>query len=210
VAQRQDAARNRAKLIAAAREVFAERGLDATLDEIAQRAGVGTATAYRNFVDKHELAADVLADATQQIATDAEAALRNEDPWQAIVAFLETTAARQAADRSLYQALAGQGRAADKIRIWPHIVGSVQALVDNAKRAGVLRSDFEPADTVAVLAMLGVLDDPPGTPERWRRYLALLLDGARASDRPPLPVSVDHYVTLDDVIAVAKRHRRGG
>ena len=71
MAQRKDAVRNRARLVVAARKVFAERGLDATLDEIAERAGVGTATAYRNFADKHELAAEVLAEATQQIATDA-------------------------------------------------------------------------------------------------------------------------------------------
>ena len=69
MAQRRDAARNRALLVAAGREVFAERGLEATLDEIAERAGVGTGTAYRNFNDKHELAAEVLAEATQQIAS---------------------------------------------------------------------------------------------------------------------------------------------
>jgi AcrR family transcriptional regulator len=208
MAQRKDAARNRAKLIAAARELFAEQGLDATLDEIAARAGVGTGTAYRNYTDKHELAADVLAEATQQIANDAEDALRMDDPWQAFVTFVETTAARQAADRSLYQALAGHGRAADKIRIWPHIVDAVQRLVDNGKRAGVLRTDLEAADTVAIFAMLGVIDDPTGSPQRWRRYLALVLDGTRATDRPPLPAVVDRYDTLDDVIAVTKHHHR--
>src|SRR5262249_10636585 len=140
VSPRQDAERNRARLIAAAREVFAARGLDATLDDIAARAGLGTGTAYRHFRDKHELAAELLAEATEQIALDAEAALAiaATDAWGAVVSFFETTAARQAADRGLYQALAGQGRAADKVRLWPRIVTSVTALFDQARAAGVL------------------------------------------------------------------------
>ncbi len=208
MAQRKDAARNRAKLVDAAREVFAERGFEATLDEIAERAGVGTGTAYRNFGDKHELAAEVLAEATQQIATDALEALAVEDPWLAVVAFFETTAARQDADRSLYQALAGQGRASDKIRIWPQIVDSVTRLLDRAKRAGVIRDDFAPEDAVAVLAMLGALHDGTGRAPQWRRYLALILDGARAVDRPALPGGVTRFESLDEVIAVTKRRGR--
>jgi AcrR family transcriptional regulator len=207
-AQRKDAARNRAKLIAAAREVFAEQGLEATLDDVAARAGVGTGTAYRNFADKHELAADVLAEATQQIATDAKDALAIADPWQAFATFVETTATRQAADRSLYQALAGLGRASDKVRIWPHIVDAVQQLVDNGKRAGVLRADLEPEDTVALFAMLGAIDDPKNAPQRWRRYLVLLLDGTRANAPSRLPAAADRFESLDDVIAVTKHRER--
>ena len=204
---RQDAVRNRAKLVQAAREVFAERGLDATLDDIAERAGVGTGTAYRNFTDKHELAAEVLAEATQQIATDAADALRIEDPWQAIVTFVETTAARQAADRSLYQALAGQGRAADKVKLWPDIVTSVTALFDRAKQAHAIRGDLEPEDVVNIFAMLGAIDGGDAGTEPWRRYAALLLDGMRATDRPALPGAASRYRNLDDVIAVTKRRR---
>ena len=134
-------ARNRAPLIEAAREVFAERGLGATLDDIAERAGVGTGTAYRHFRNKQEIAAEVLAGATQQIVTDAEDALAIKDPWQAIVTFFETTAERQAADRGLYQTLAGQGNVDDKVRIWPQIVSAVTKLFDRAKKAKVIRAD---------------------------------------------------------------------
>jgi AcrR family transcriptional regulator len=206
VGKRQDAVHNRARLVAAAREVFAERGLGATLDDIAARAGVGTGTAYRHFRNKRQLAAEVLADATQQIVVDAEEALRVEDPWLGIVTFFETTAARQAADRGLYQVLAGQGGVADKVRIWPQIVAAVNALFVRARDAGVVRADTEPADAAVIFAMLGVVYDGP--PELWRRYLALLLDGLRATDRPALPVAPPQYTTLDDVIAVSKGHRR--
>ncbi len=150
----------------------------------------------------------MLAEATQQIATDALEALAVEDPWLAVVAFFETTAARQDADRSLYQALAGQGRASDKIRIWPQIVDSVTRLLDRAERAGVIRDDFAPEDAVAVLAMLGALHDGTGRAPQWRRYLALILDGARAVDRPALPGGVTRFESLDEVIAVAKRRGR--
>lgn len=204
-AQRKDAVRNRARLIEAARQVFAERGLDATLDDVAARAGVGTGTAYRHFADKYELAAELLGEATERVAQDARAALAIEDPWDALVWYFETTAARQAADRGLYEALAGRGRAADKVRVWPELVAAVTELVERAKRAGVIRPELRAEDAVAVFAMLGALDT---TTDRWRRYLALILDGMRATGRRSLPGSTVTYDTFDDVIADTKRHHR--
>jgi len=207
--RRRDAERNRGRLVEAAREVFAERGMAATLDDIAERAGVGTGTAYRHFRNKQELAAEVLGDATRQIALDAEQALLVDDPWLAIVAFFETTARRQAADRGLYQALAGLGRVDDKVDIWPKIVASVTKLFDNAKEARVIRPDAQPDDAVMILAMLGPLFGTAhagrnGHPAPWPRYLALLLDGLRATDRPQLPVDPPTFDSLDDMIAASK------
>jgi AcrR family transcriptional regulator len=197
---RKDAARNRDRLISAARTVFAERGIDATLDDIAREAGVGTGTAYRHFPNKKVIAAEILADATQQIATDAEDALNIDDPWDAVVAFFENTSARLAADRGLYQNLAGQANVDDETRIWPHIVDGITRLFDRAKEAGMIRANAEPEDAGVVFAMLGVAFST-GT---WRRYLALLLDGLRATERPELPCPPTAFVTLDDVIAVSK------
>ena len=197
---RKDAARNRDRLIDAARAVFAERGIDATLDDIAREAGVGTGTAYRHFPNKKVIAAEILAEATQQIATDAEDALSIDDPWDAIAAFFENTAARLAADRGLYQILAGQGDVDDKTRIWPHIVDGVTRLFDRAKEAGVIRADAEPEDAAVLFAMLGVTFPN----QAWPRYLALLLDGLRAIERPELPCPPPAFATLDDVIAVSK------
>ncbi len=203
---RVDAVRNRARLVTAAREVFAEHGLDATLDDVAARAGVGTGTAYRHFRNKAELAGEVLAEATQAIADDAIAALAIPDPWTGLVAFFEAVATRQAADRGLYQALAGQGRAADEVRIWPDIVRAVTTLFDRARAAGVIRPDAAPEDAAVVLTMLGpafALGD-----DVWRRYLALALDGLRATDRPALPGPAPALASLDDVIAAGKGRPR--
>ena len=88
---RRDAARNRALLLDAAREVFAARGLEATLDEIAHHAGVGVGTAYRHFANKQELAAAIFKDDFEQLVESARAALDVDDPWQALAGFIETT-----------------------------------------------------------------------------------------------------------------------
>jgi AcrR family transcriptional regulator len=203
---RKDAARNRELLVEAARTVFADRGFGATLDDIARHAGVGTGTAYRHFPNKQAIAAEVLADAAQQIAEDAEDAMAVEDPWQAVIIFFENTAARLAADRGLYQNLAGQSSVGDKARIWPQIVENVTRLFDRAKSAGAIRSDAEPEDAALILAMLGApfaLSAAASIP-CWRRYLAMLLDGLRATDRPGLPCAAPRFASLDDVIAVSK------
>ena len=190
--------------------MFAERGLGATLDDIAERAGVGTGTAYRHFRNKQEIAAEVLAAATEQIVREAEAALEIDDPWLALVAFFESIAQRQAADRGLYQALAGLGRSDDKVRIWPEIVSTVTTLFTRARKAGAIRADASPGDAAMMLAMLGPIFDmgTAGPPDLWRRYLALLLDGLRAAGRPNMSVAAPTFSTMDDMIAAGKHHRR--
>ena len=187
---RRDSVRNRARLLAAAREVFAERGFDATLDDIARHAGLGTGTAYRHFPNKRAIAAEVLTDATEQIARDARAALGIADPWTALVTFVERNAERQARDRGLYEALTGQGDDAEQDRIWPGIIAAVTELFERARAAGAVRADAEAQDVAALFALLGPAFEVSraASTEVWRRYLALLLDGLRATDRPPLPV----------------------
>jgi AcrR family transcriptional regulator len=198
---RKDAARNRELLISSARAVFAEHGLEATLDDVARHAGVGTGTAYRHFPNKQAIAAEVLADATKQIADDAEVALQAVDPWDGLAMFFERVAVRTAENRALYQNLAGQGRVDDKTRIWPQIVEKVTRLFDRAKTAGAIRVDAEPEDAAVMFAMLGVTF--AGT-VHWRRYLGLLLDGLRALDRPQLPGEPPSFESLDDLLAVSK------
>src|SRR3954466_6318603 len=82
---RADAERNRQRLIDAARELFAERGLDATLDDIAQRAGVGVGTAYRRFADKDELIDALFEQELAGIVEIADAAAAHEDPWEGLL-----------------------------------------------------------------------------------------------------------------------------
>jgi AcrR family transcriptional regulator len=206
---RKDSARNRELLLAAARIVFAERGLDATLDDVAKEAGVGTGTAYRHFANKQELAAEVMLQSAQQLVDDANAALEIADPWDALETFFETSCARQAVDRGLHQALTAPPPHA-KSALREEVVVAVTELFRRAKAAGVLREGVEPTDAVPLYAMIGVAFDV-GTvvdPELWRRYLAMFLDGLRATDRGPLPGSAIPIALLNEAMLATKPSRR--
>jgi AcrR family transcriptional regulator len=206
---RKDSVRNRARLIDSARAVFAERGFGATLDDVARHAGVGVGTAYRHFPNKQALAAVVLADATEQIAADAADALAIEDPWEALVTFFERNGARQAEDRGLYERLTGLGDPERQDQIWPGIVADVTALFSRAQQAGVVRADAAPQDIAAIFALLGPAYEMTRdvSPDLWRRYLALILDGLRATDRPPLPVGPPPAAALDTILKAGKPQR---
>src|SRR5689334_11065679 len=78
--QRKDAVRNRAALIQAAREIFARRGFEASMDDIAEHAGLGVGTAYRHFANKYELADAIFDDAVAAFVNAAEEVLRENDP----------------------------------------------------------------------------------------------------------------------------------
>src|ERR1700753_2229289 len=104
---RKDAARNRELLLAAARNVFAERGLDASLDDIARQAGVGVGTAYRHFANKFELAEAIMKQALDEVLAVAEQATRADDPWAGLVGFLEFILDLQTRDRGLREVMMG-------------------------------------------------------------------------------------------------------
>lgn len=205
---RRDSVRNRERLVDAAREVFAEHGFGATLDDIARHAGLGTGTAYRNFPNKRAIAAEVLREATEQIAVDAREALEVDDPWDALVQFFERTAARQAADRGLYETLTGQGDDEVQARIWPEIVAAVTELFNRAFRAGAIRPDAAVQDIAAIFALLGPAFEMSRAidPNLWRRYLALLLDALRPANHPPLPVAPPPVESLDQILRAGKRN----
>jgi AcrR family transcriptional regulator len=205
---RRDSVRNRERLLVAAREVFAQRGFDATLDDIARHAQLGIGTAYRHFPNKQAIAAEVLTDATHQIAIDAETALAIDDPWQALVTFFELAAARQASDRGLYESLTGLGNYEEQDRIWPKIIAGVTELFNRAHDAKAIRPDAAPQDIAAIFSLLGpAFEMSHATPDLWRRYLALILDGLRATDRPDLPQPPPPLTELDTILKLRKGGR---
>jgi AcrR family transcriptional regulator len=208
-ALRKDSARNRALLVEAARALFAERGLDATLDDVAKAAGVGVGTAYRHFANKQELARELMAQSFQLLAEDAQAALLVEDPWEALSGFFEVSATRLVRDRGLHQAMFGP-TPHEKAPMRADLVDAVVELFARAKTAGVLRPDIEPMDAVAIYAMMGVASDVGSvvSPDQWRRPLALFLDGMRATDRAPLTTPAIPIDLLEDALAATKPRRR--
>src|ERR1700712_5819690 len=100
---RRDAAENRERLLTAAAELFAERGLDVTLNDIAHHAGVGVATAYRRFANKEEVIDALFEDRLEAVAQVAQDALSNPDSWQGLVSFLEPALDMQFGDPGLHQ-----------------------------------------------------------------------------------------------------------
>src|SRR6478736_9197807 len=100
---RKDAALNRERLLAAAAELFAEHGLDVTLNDIAHHAGVGVGTAYRRFANKEEVIDALFEEGLQDIAVVANEALANPDGWDGLVTFLERSLNLQFGDRGLNQ-----------------------------------------------------------------------------------------------------------
>src|SRR4051812_4167611 len=98
---RRDAARNRERLLAAASELFAERGLNVTLNDIAHRAGVGVGTAYRRFANKEEVIDALFEQRLQEVIRAAHEALEAMDGWTGLVTFLERSLHLQFGDQGL-------------------------------------------------------------------------------------------------------------
>jgi AcrR family transcriptional regulator len=186
---RKDAVRNRALLVQAAREVFAERGLEASLDDVARHAGLGVGTAYRHFANKYELAQAIFTEAIETVVAKAEEAAAVEDPWQGLLMFFEFAAEAQTTDRGLREVLVGFHDPSEMQKINERIRGPLAGIVERAKRAGVIRADIEPSDIGIVVTMLCTVADATAdvAPQLWRRYVPILLDGLRAGS--PLPVA---------------------
>jgi AcrR family transcriptional regulator len=108
---RADARRNREALLAAARAVFTERGVDAPLDEVARRAGIGNATMYRHFPTRQDLIVAVYADEVTTLCERVPALLAAHEPVEALFAWLREFVAHVASKRELAQSVT-EGRSA--------------------------------------------------------------------------------------------------
>ena len=189
---RRDAEANRLRLLAAARELFAERGLDVTLHDIAARAGVGVGTAYRRFANKGEIMDALFGLQVEEISRLADQALADPDPWRALVSYLEQVMALQAGDRGLAQILSGR-RIRREQHDWSRsiIAPKVNAITARAKDSGVLRNDVEGTDLVFIQVGLNAVAERSRdvSPDLYRRYLQLMLNSLRARpDQLELPV----------------------
>ena len=206
---RKDAARNRELLLAAAREVFGERGLDASLDDVAARAGVGVGTAYRHFANKYELARAILGVRIDQMIELAEACAAEPDPWQGIVAFVDGAAEAQTADRGLREVLMGAHDPAQMEQIHDRLTDPLRDLVARAKAAGALRDDASATDIGVVMMMLCTVADSTAdvAPDLWRRYQPMLLAGLRPGGALPQPPIAE--ADLREAMSTFKQRMQG-
>jgi AcrR family transcriptional regulator len=179
---RADAERNRSALLAAARDVFGEHGLDASLDEIARRAGVGNATLYRRFPHRRDLIAEVFAGQMREYVGLAEVALAAADPWEAFVGYLTRLCEMQATDRGLSDLLVGAAFDDDErlAALRSQAQRGAERVIARAQRAGRLRADFSRRDLRLLLTANAGVTQGSLDPQAWRRLLALTLDGLPA------------------------------
>jgi AcrR family transcriptional regulator len=189
---RADAARNRQAIVETAREVFAEQGLDAPLDEIAKRAGTGNATLYRRFPTRADLVAAVFADRMAAHVEAVETALADADPWNGFASYIRAVAAMQAEDRGIADLVTMDLSSAPEIeQLRARAYDGVVALIRRARESGALRVDFTDQDVVLLLmANAGLVERAHGmTDQASARLTSLLLDGLRAPAATPGPAA---------------------
>src|SRR4051812_8784160 len=183
---RADAARNRELLLAAAEEEFAARGIDASIADIADRAGVAKATVFSHFTSKEELIAAIVGGHFAALTAVARRLLATADPEAALSEFL-TVAADGIKQQDLTFLRADDDSRVTELRNDLHV--AVSALVDRARAAGAIRADITGTDVfLLICAPVHIAGcHPNANPDLWRRYQAIIFDGLRPSGANPLP-----------------------
>ncbi|MBO8199704.1 TetR/AcrR family transcriptional regulator [Streptomyces smyrnaeus] len=197
---RADAARNRERILNAARESFVIHGADASLDEIARTAGVGNATLYRHFPDRDSLVHGVMHAVTERIAERAEQALAEEDnSFEALRRFVFGAAAERIG--ALCPILSGRFDPMEPqcMAARTRVEELTHELIRRGQEAGEVRSDIDVGDVMVALSQL--TRPLPGVGcqriERFvERHVQLFLDGLRAPAKSQLP---GHAATLEEL-----------
>ena len=188
---RADAQRNLEKLRAAAAEAFSERGLDAPLEEIAERAGVSIGTLYNRLGSRETLIDAVITDtAAAQVAAAVERAETITDPWGRFARYVEELCAIQATDLAFNDVLARRRPEAEQIdAVCDDALANAGKYLEQAQRAGAIRPDVTVQDIFLIFWSTAniIRGTHAVAPDAWRRSLALTLDGLRTEGAHPLP-----------------------
>ena len=180
---RADARRNREKIINAARQIVAEQGEAAQIDDVARLAGVGVGTVYRHFPNKEALMGELVRLNVVECTGLAEQCAAIEDPWDAFAGMVRTSCERMADDVAMRriwlgaddEAVAYAAPAKERLH------ESASVLIARAHGQGTLRNDFTIDDMPALMCGLGAaIDAMPDADDRWRRLVEFALDGLRA------------------------------
>jgi AcrR family transcriptional regulator len=186
-APRRDAQRNRERILAAAREVVAEHGVEAKMEQVATRAGVGIGTLYRFVPTKEALFAGILREEADRLADEAEHALALPAGAPAFRTWMVAASEWQAANRAFINVLSARepDQAVPRL-LSQRLRGLLGDLVRRAQADGDLRPDVAASDVVMVLLATARICE--GTAETAglyaHRFLALQLDGLRPGGDP--------------------------
>ena len=186
---RADAQRNLERILEAAHVVFAERGLDASVSEIAERAGVGTATIFRRFPTKDDLVEATLERVLVSFEARAVAAAESDDPAAAIGEFMAWVVQRFIEDRCLCDTSGGLFFVRPRMQeLTGRVTEAVELLLKRAQDEGAIRQDVVAEDLGFLLGAVGrsgiALERT--APGAWRRYVGIVLDGLRPAGATPL------------------------
>ena len=186
---RADARRNRQAVIDAARMLFAERGLDAQMPDVAKAANVGVGTVYRHFPTKDRLIAAIAAQQFERMADRGREDLTATDPWEGISDFIRFAVQIQADDRGLCEVMSSRPELMDTAARAAGLPELGEALVKRAQRSGQLRADLEWEDLPMIACGLGHITHGGPMPSlgRWPRLIEIILDGLRAPGSGALP-----------------------
>ncbi|MFJ4851763.1 MULTISPECIES: TetR/AcrR family transcriptional regulator [unclassified Streptomyces] len=173
---RRDAARNYDALLAAAREAFAENGAEASLEDIARRAGVGIATLYRNFPTRRHLFESVYADEVNELCRVAQdvAAL---EPWDALTSWLRRFVDYTVTKRAIREALNNESDVFLACRDSMYQAGG--PLFERAQKAAEARTDISFDDLLRMVSGISSTYFPEET--QRDRVLGVALDGVRTA-----------------------------
>jgi AcrR family transcriptional regulator len=178
---RADARRNRDALLAAGAAVFAERGPDASLDEVARRAGVGIGTLYRHFADRDALTEAVYRHEVERLCDSAEPLLASQPADVALASWMRDFARYAATKRGLMVSLKSSLGPDAELFSYSHrrIYDAVGALLDAAAAARLIRDDVDAASLLAAMRGICMAGDGPADIERTTLLISLLIDGLR-------------------------------
>lgn len=208
---RQDAARNRERVLAAADAVFAERGLEATLADVAEQAGVGVGTIYRRFADKGTLIAALLDDKIAAVTATVADSAAADSGWDGFCRLLSGLSEQLLADRALTEILTTDYGRESAPRLLAALKPAATRLIKRAQAEGALRRDLRFNDLPPLLVMATATADyvGAGNPRSRSRYLEVVLDGLRARpDQPPLPGRALTDAELETANRAAPTRRR--
>jgi len=208
---RADAERNRERILAAAAEIFAERGLDVSLDDIAAHAGVGVGTVYRRFPDKDALIDALFEEKIDQAVALADEALELEDPWEGFTTFMRGMCRLQAEDSGFKDALLMRDRGRERVAAArERIAPRAMKLLARAQEAGAIRADLGAFDVLMLNLCIGLLADRTRdiAPDYWERVLTIVIDGMSAKGpTTPMPVEPLDREEFTEAMASARRRR---
>src|SRR5262245_19467341 len=188
-ALRADARRNREAVVAAAKKLFADEGLDAQMPDVAKAAKVGVGTVYRHFPTKEDLVAALAAERFERLAEKTREGIEAEDPWAGLCEFIRFSAEIQSDDRGLCEVMGSRPEVMNASAYAVGLDGLCDKLVKRAQRSGDLRKDLTWEDIPMIACGLGRITPAEHGPAvgRWPRLVEIVIDGLRAPGSSKLP-----------------------